>query len=220
MRLARTNRKGGSIDLVRNIGYLLLLLFQVDKIPFAVRGPFRQPRTGRGPKVATIEENTDSLVAYCYPWALFLFLPMFSPRTPLLLAALALLGGCTKDDEPVPAPVYLLDQRWQLTELEGQAVAPQTGGTRPDLLLSSVGGTNSGRAFCNQYGGSYMLTPGSPQLRFSDQSSTRATCAGQDAETRYLTLLPGVARYVIRNRRLSLYDTQHAEPLLVFEATE
>jgi len=136
----------------------------------------------------------------------------------LLLPGLIFLGSCAKEDEPVPVPVYLLDQRWVLTELEGQPPVTQPSSTVPDLLLNSVGSTNNGRAFCNQYGGTYTLAPGSPQLHFSTQASTYATCAGQEAENRYLTLLPMVARYVISNRRLSLYDAQHAEPLLVFKA--
>ncbi|RSK46238.1 META domain-containing protein [Hymenobacter perfusus] len=143
---------------------------------------------------------------------------MSTLRSFLLLPALLLLGSCAKDDEPVPAPVYLLDQRWVLTELEGQPPVAQPSSTVPDLLLNSVGSTNNGRAFCNQYGGKYTLRAGSPQLSFSTQASTYATCAGQDAENRYLTLLPMVARYVISHRRLSLYDAQHAEPLLVFKA--
>lgn len=138
----------------------------------------------------------------------------------LFLSALLSLGSCAKDDEPVPAPIYLLDQRWVLTEQEGQPPVSQPNSTIPDLMLNSVGSTNSGRAFCNQYGGQYTLLPGSPQLSFSIQASTYATCAGQDAETRYLTLLPTVARYVISNRHLSLYDAQHAQPLLVFKASE
>lgn len=143
---------------------------------------------------------------------------MFSLRPPLFLAALALLSSCAKDDEPMPAPVYLLDQRWVLTELEGQVPVVQPSSSVPDLVLNSVGSTNKGQAFCNQYFGKYTLASGSPQLSFSIQGSTYATCAGQDAETRYLRLLPTVARYVISNRRLSLYDAQHAEPLLVFKA--
>ncbi|AHJ99372.1 META domain-containing protein [Hymenobacter swuensis] len=139
-------------------------------------------------------------------------------RCLLFLPTLLFLGSCAKDDEPVPAPVYLLDQRWVLTELEGQSPTSQSSSAIPDLVLNSVGSTNNGRAFCNQYGGKYTLAPGSPQLGFSIQASTYATCAGQDAETRYLTLLPTVARYVISNRHLSLYDAQHAEPLLVFKA--
>jgi heat shock protein HslJ len=145
---------------------------------------------------------------------------MASLRTLFLLATVALLGSCSKGDEPVPAPVYLLDQRWVLTGLEGQTPVAQPSSTVPDLVLNSVSSSNSGRAFCNQYGGKYTLVPGSPQLSFTEQASTRATCTDQDAENRYLTLLPTVARYVISNRHLSLYDAEHAEPLLVFKAAE
>lgn len=137
----------------------------------------------------------------------------------LYLAVPALLTGCAKDTEPVPAPVYLLDQRWVLTELEGQA-PPTAGGTTTNLVLNSVGSTMSGRAFCNGYGGKYLLTAGSAQLTFAAPFSTYATCPEQTQETRYFQLLPQVTRYVINNRRLALYDAEHPAPLLVFKAAE
>ncbi|RSK51016.1 META domain-containing protein [Hymenobacter rigui] len=136
------------------------------------------------------------------------------------LFAAALLGGCTKGNEPVPAPVYLLDQRWVLTELEGQQLQLPAGSTATDLTLSSVEGTSRGRAFCNQYGGKYTLAGSTAQLTFSAQGSTYATCGSQSQETRYLQLLPGITRYTIENRQLALYDATHAEPRLVFNAAE
>lgn len=142
------------------------------------------------------------------------FLPL------VFLASTALLSGCAKDTEPVPAPLYLLDQRWVLAEMEGQAPAGQPGGAGTDLVLSSVGSTNNGRAFCNHYGGQYQLAVGSGGLRFSAQHATLITCPDQALENRYLQLLPQVTRYTISNRQLALYDTEHAQPLLVFKAAE
>ncbi|MDU0369634.1 META domain-containing protein [Hymenobacter endophyticus] len=141
---------------------------------------------------------------------------MASIRYATLLSTTLLLGSCTKEDEPMPAPVYLLDQRWILRELNGQT-APSSAS---ELLLNSVDGSNRGKSFCNQYGGNYTLPGGSPELRFSEQFSTYATCAQQDQETLYLSLLPRVARYTIRERQLFLYNDTSAEPLLVFVAAE
>lgn len=141
---------------------------------------------------------------------------MTSIRYAALLSATLLLGSCAKDDEPMPAPVYLLDQRWVLSELEGQQAPSATA----DLVLSSVNGSNRGKSFCNQYGGNYTLPGSTPELRFSEQFSTYATCPEQTQETRYLTLLPRVARYIIRDRQLFLYNDTSAEPLLVFMAAE
>ncbi|WP_426493365.1 META domain-containing protein [Hymenobacter sp. 102] len=132
----------------------------------------------------------------------------------------ALLSSCAKDNEPMPAPVYLLDQRWKLMELVGQPVSVADANSGTDLLLNSVTGTNGGRAFCNQYGGSYTLTGNSAELTFSPQFSTYATCAMQSQETKYLELLPSVTRYTIRNRQLALYDATHPEPRLVFNAAD
>ena len=130
-----------------------------------------------------------------------------------------LLGSCSKGSEPAPAPVYLLDRQWQLAELNGQPV-PTTAESRTSLTLSSTNNTSTGRAFCNQYGGSFTLRSGTNALTFSDQFSTKATCPAQSLETSYLILLPQVRRYLISNRRLQLYDTEHAQPVLVFEVEE
>lgn len=138
----------------------------------------------------------------------------------ILFTSMTLLTGCAKDTEPVPAPVYLLDQRWVLIEIEGQAPSQQPGNPATDLLLSSVGSNSSGQASCNRYGGSYLLASGTAQLRFSAQSATYATCSDQPQETRYFQLLPQVTRYAISNRRLALYDADHSQPVLVFKAAE
>lgn len=138
----------------------------------------------------------------------------------LLFTGTALLTGCAKDMEPVPAPVYLLDQRWVLVEIEGQAPSQQPGSSATDLLLNAVGSNNTGQAACNRYGGSYLLNSGTSQLSFSTQFATYATCANQNLETHYFQLLPQVTRYAISNRRLALYDADHPQPILVFKAAE
>ena len=139
-----------------------------------------------------------------------------------LLSFLALIltlsfSSCTKDDEPMPAPVYLLDQRWVLTEMNGKP-APASGTT--DLTLPASGSNYNGRSYCNGYFGQYELTAGSPVLRFPTQGSTYATCALQDEETKYLALLRQTSRYVISNRQLHLYGAESGVPLLVFKVAE
>ena len=143
---------------------------------------------------------------------------MSRPFYATLLLAGGLLSSCSKGSEPVPAPVYLFDQQWLLTQLEGQAIAAAPGTPATDLTLSSVDNTSNGHAACNQYGGTFVLTAGAARLTFSGQASTRATCPDQSLETRYLTLLPQVQRYVISRRQLQLFGSESAQPLLVFEA--
>ncbi|NVO83498.1 META domain-containing protein [Hymenobacter terrestris] len=143
-------------------------------------------------------------------------------RLPVVLLALMLptsllLGSCSKDNEPMPAPLYLLDQSWQLIEAEGIPVVTTAGGVATSLTLSSVDNFSAGQAWCNQYGGTFMLVPGTSYLTFSGQASTRATCAEQQQETRYLNLLPEVRRYTITQRQLQLFDSERPQPLLVFE---
>ncbi|WP_139255110.1 META domain-containing protein [Hymenobacter psychrophilus] len=135
----------------------------------------------------------------------------------LLVPASLLLGGCSKGQEPMPAPLYLLDQSWRLTELEGTPAPAPAGAAITSLTLSSVDNLSSGQAWCNQYGGRFTLVPGTSYLTFSDQASTRMTCPEQPQESRYLTLLPQVRRYTISHRQLQLFDSEHEQPLLVFE---
>lgn len=142
----------------------------------------------------------------------------FRPQFLVFLLAAGLFSSCSKGSEPMPAPVYLLDQQWNLTEVAGEAAVTSPSQPAPTLTLHSVGSTNAGQAYCNPYGGRYTLAAGSPELHFTIQASGRANCPSGLQETQYLTLLPRVARYVISNRHLALYDDEHATPLLVFEA--
>ncbi len=134
-----------------------------------------------------------------------------------LLMATLILGSCAKGSEPAPAPVYLLDRQWQLAELQGQPASEAAGNTIITLTLSSVGNTNTGQAFCNQYGGGFTLQSGNNALGFSPQASTKVYCSSLPLETRYLELLPQVRRYLISNRRLQLYAAGHEQPVMVFK---
>ena len=135
-----------------------------------------------------------------------------------LLAALLSLGSCAKDDAPMPAPVYLLNQRWVLTQVQGQPVPAGTPETT--LLLEAVGNAAGGRAACNTYSSLYTLAAGTPQLRFALPGSTRTTCPSQALESTYLALLPRTARYTISNGTLRLHDDTDAQPLLEFRAAQ
>lgn len=137
---------------------------------------------------------------------------------PFLALVLSLsFSSCTKDDAPVPAPVYLLDQRWLLTEMNGR---PAPASAITNLKLPSSSSNYEGRAYCNQYFGQYELIAGSPMLRFTSQGSTYATCNLQEEELQYLELLRQTTRYVISNHTLRLYGAQDAVPLLVFKVAE
>ena len=138
----------------------------------------------------------------------------------ILLIITGLLSSCSKGSEPMPAPVYLLDQQWVLTEMDGQAASITAGSASTYLSLSSVANTSTGQTSCNQYEGGFSLDNGSNQLTFSVQASTRASCAGQVQDSRYLALLPQIRRYAISNHQLRLYDATHAQPRLVFEVTK
>jgi heat shock protein HslJ len=135
----------------------------------------------------------------------------------LVLSLSLVFSSCSKDDEPVPAPVYLLDQRWILTEINSKQV-PKSGPA--DLLMLAASNTYNSRSYCNQLFGTYELQAGTPTLRFPTGGSTYALCAEIDAERAYSAALSQTVRYVISNRTLRLYGSESAQPLLVFRAED
>ncbi|WP_019946359.1 META domain-containing protein [Hymenobacter aerophilus] len=138
---------------------------------------------------------------------------------PLLLPAALLLGSCSKGQEPMPAPLYLLDQTWQLSEQQGQPVekAPAPDGAAT-LTLSSLGNVGTGQAGCASYRNTFLLVAGTDNLLFAPSARAPQACPRHEHETRYLSLLPQVRHYTISHRQLQLFDSEHEQPLLVFEA--
>lgn len=134
-----------------------------------------------------------------------------------MLSLSLVFSSCSKDDEPVPAPVYLLDQRWILTEINGKA-SPKNASA--DLLMLASSNTYNCRSYCNQLMGTYELEAGTPTLRFPKGGSTYALCNEIDAENAYQAGLQQTVRYLITNRTLRLYGAESAQPLLVFRAED
>jgi heat shock protein HslJ len=135
----------------------------------------------------------------------------------LVLSLTLVLSSCSKDDEPVPAPVYLLDQRWILTEIKGKE-APKN--PSADLLMLAAGNQYRCISYCNQLFGTYELQAGTPTLHFPTGGSTYALCNEIDAENAYNIALSQTERYVITNRTLRLYGAESAQPLLTFRAED
>ncbi|QJX46333.1 META domain-containing protein [Hymenobacter taeanensis] len=135
----------------------------------------------------------------------------------LALSLSLVLSSCTKGDEPVPAPVYLLDQRWVLTEIKGKETPKNA---TADLLLQAASNAYICHSYCNQLMGTYELAAGTPALHFPTGGSTFALCNEIEAETAYSAALHQTARYVISNRTLRLYGAESGQPLLVFRAAD
>ncbi|GAA4009209.1 hypothetical protein GCM10022408_21700 [Hymenobacter fastidiosus] len=77
----------------------------------------------------------------------------------------------------------------------------------------------NGLAPCNSFGGTYTLGRDT-RLNVSVQASTRATCAAQSIEDRYLSALPRTVRYELSGQELRLFDADSVAPILIFRAAE
>ncbi|TGD81558.1 META domain-containing protein [Hymenobacter wooponensis] len=135
----------------------------------------------------------------------------------LVLSLSLVFSSCSKDDEPVPAPVYLLDQRWILTETNGKEVPKNA---TADLLMLAESNKYSAHSYCNQLGGTYELAAGTPALRFPINGSTYVFCKDMATEDAYVAGLSQTVRYTISNRTLRLYGAESEQPLLVFRAED
>ncbi|WP_167855424.1 META domain-containing protein [Hymenobacter fodinae] len=135
----------------------------------------------------------------------------------LVLSLSLVFSSCSKDDEPVPAPVYLLDQRWILTEVNGQATPKNASA---DLIMLAAGNTYNAHSYCNQLMGTYELAAGTPTLRFPTGGSTFALCNEIETEQAYNAALHKTVRYSISNRTLRLYGAESEQPILVFRAED
>jgi heat shock protein HslJ len=124
------------------------------------------------------------------------------------------LTGCKKDSSSA-----LTGKRWMLVQVDDFPLGLSSYGptTRSYLEFNADGKRTTGLGPCNTFSGQYTLNEGSQQLTISPQSSTGATCGGQNIEDRYLAALPLTARFTVSGRELRLYDAASAKPRLVFE---
>ncbi|MBC6699126.1 META domain-containing protein [Hymenobacter puniceus] len=134
----------------------------------------------------------------------------------LLVSALTLLGSCKKEDDSSP----IQSTRWMLVQVEGTPIAVSSySPTYRSYIQFNADSKTAGLAPCNSFGGTYTLGS-SNQLSVSAQASTRATCAAQNLEDRYLNALPRTVRYELSGQELRLFDAGTATPILVFRAAE
>ncbi len=126
------------------------------------------------------------------------------------LGLIALLGTLTSCCNNTGAA--LEGSHWNLIELEGESITPQgnfylmLGGERPGYI--------SARGDCNQIMGRYTLE-GKKEIDFDALASTRAMCAQQMLEDRYMAMLDDVDTYVIEGELLTFYDDK--TPIAIFQ---
>ena len=138
------------------------------------------------------------------PITIILFLSVVFSR---VLTGSALVAPARADSPP-----SLTATRWQLSELNGQAV--QTA-QKPWMRLDGNGQVK-GMAVCNSFSGRYQQL--GETLRFGPLISTRQACsAGELSENAFFEALARCAVFRIRDRTLMLSDGVHL--LAVFTLT-
>ncbi|QDA60568.1 META domain-containing protein [Hymenobacter jejuensis] len=137
----------------------------------------------------------------------------------LLVAATLILTASCQEDATGPDDLPLLDTHWVLRQVDGKtALLTEKGAHMPDLTLLAAANHTRGQGTCNWFGGSYALAEGTQRLTISEQGSTYINCPNQNLEATFLLTLPLTTHYEITGRTLRLYDDEHTEARLTFEA--
>ncbi|MDX3775083.1 copper resistance protein NlpE N-terminal domain-containing protein [Chromatiaceae bacterium AAb-1] len=92
----------------------------------------------------------------------------------------------------------LAENRWQLTELMGAVIPPDTG----IFLRFNPDNTVHGFAGCNQLAGNYQLD--GLQLSLQQVVTTRKACMAATPETEFLNVLAQIDNYTISHGQLTL----------------
>lgn len=138
--------------------------------------------------------------------------------------ALVLLLGCAgqgggADDNTETAPPAgdsavattstLEGTSWRLQDLGGTALLPDVEAT----IQFAAGGRVSGKASCNQYGGS--ATVSGESITFQPLILTRMACQDpiNEQERLYVAALEGAERFVVQGDELLIYSTAMDQPL-------
>jgi heat shock protein HslJ len=142
------------------------------------------------------------------------------PPRSTVLVALLLLSACALVSPAGRAstqalPSAITDRDWHLVALgeRGDPLGP--GGRAPTLRLDAASAQANGFGGCNQYGGSYDLSPGS--LRFGPLRSTKMACEEDgELEHAFFAMLEATTGYAIEGSELVL--TASGAPLARFRS--
>jgi len=121
------------------------------------------------------------------------------------VAALLVLAGCSlaRPDSGDSPKADLSESTWIAEDIDGAGVIDNAQST----LVFSPDGRVSGRAGCNQYGGTVKLSGAS--MIVDQVFSTRMACTApalMDQETRFLAALQAVRSYRVEGTKLVLID--------------
>jgi heat shock protein HslJ len=136
----------------------------------------------------------------------------------VLIAAAVFMSACGSGNI-IPPPqgegveLALEGTKWALTEMNGEALIPNT-----QVTLSFNENVLGGNAGCNSYGGEYVAGPGGA-LQIEDVFRTLMACLEpvglMEQEDEYLSALERADSYVLDNDTLIIMDAAGAS-ILVF----
>ena len=110
----------------------------------------------------------------------------------------------------------ITDGRWKLTVLMGKKIQDSTGKQQEIyIILNSVDKSAHGFAGCNNFSGSFEVSPGN-RIMFSKMISTLRACPAIEVESHFLKILQTVDNYTVNENVLQLNKAKMA-PLAVFE---
>jgi len=138
----------------------------------------------------------------------------------LIMAVVLLVISCTNQKNPsgdktTDAPLH--ETYWQLTEMMGKAIQPQSGLRDIYMILTEENSRVHGFSGCNNFSGDYELKEAN-RLSFSQMISTKMACLNvMETETQFLNLLQQTDSYYLNRDTLQLIRARMA-PLAKFRA--
>lgn len=138
--------------------------------------------------------------------------------THLILFFLLIIGlsACQTSPEPAAATVTLGNYKWELIELDGQAVSKDGVNETPHLIFLESEQRIAGSAGCNRIMGGYEMSVGN--IRLGNVATTMMACPGMATEAAFLEALRSYKSSSLQDGTLLLLGDA-GEPVARFVAT-
>ena len=112
----------------------------------------------------------------------------------------------------------LLEKRWKLTEIFGEAVTKENASNEAFMVLHVIEKRVNGNLGCNSFFGSYELS-GENRIKFSQVGSTMMMCQAMEVESKMKQALEQADSYYVQDNTLTLNRARMA-PLAKFVAVQ
>lgn len=128
---------------------------------------------------------------------------------------LMVLASCAARKTANQEAGALTGVKWQLVELDGEAVPAKVNGKMPFLRLDENNGRYGASGGCNGIGGEYTLE-GKNGIKFSRGISTMMACMDMSIEYGLRTLFDEADTYAVNGNTLTLSNKESGEVLAKF----